>query len=265
MLLISWSFGLSKPSVTTLVNVTVIVLGVIIASVGEFRFVFIGFLYQCGGIFFESFRLVMVQKLLNSEESKMDPLVSLYYLAPVCTVMNCFVALIWEVPRLELGDITAVGLFIFFLNAMLAFLLNVSVVFLVSLHPGPSVPKSRPQRHERYQANPSHSIDWPNLLLSSNPLRRSKGHPPRRHLHAHLGDQSLPTPIRRLQHCPRWPNSLQTGARESQSAFHRRPAMVDRVWQPTAFAEEIARWLSGLGAASTLVGRYTWRFAVRSK
>ena len=66
-----------------LANVSVIVLGVIIASYGEIAFVFVGVVFQACGIVFESIRLVMVQKLLSSPEYKMDPLVSLYYFAPV--------------------------------------------------------------------------------------------------------------------------------------------------------------------------------------
>jgi len=39
--------------------------------------------FQASAIVMESIRLVMVQKLLSSPEYKMDPLVSLYYFAPV--------------------------------------------------------------------------------------------------------------------------------------------------------------------------------------
>ena len=67
-------------------NVSFIVLGIIVASYGEIAFVFIGFVFQACGIVFESVRLVMVQKLLSSPEYKMDPLVSLYYFAPVCAL-----------------------------------------------------------------------------------------------------------------------------------------------------------------------------------
>ena len=64
-------------------NVSVIVLGIIIASYGEIAFVPAGFVFQASAIAMESIRLVMVQKLLSSPEYKMDPLVSLYYFAPV--------------------------------------------------------------------------------------------------------------------------------------------------------------------------------------
>lgn len=116
----------------TLGNVSFIVIGVIIASIGEIKFVMIGFLFQCGGILFEAIRLVMVQRLLSSSEFKMDPLVSLYYYAPACAVMNGFVWLFSEMPRMTMDDISRVGSFTLLINALIAFLLNVSVVFLVS-------------------------------------------------------------------------------------------------------------------------------------
>lgn len=114
-----------------LFNVSFIVIGVVIASIGEIKFVFVGFLYQIGGIMFEATRLVMVQRLLSSSEFKMDPLVSLYYFAPVCAVMNGVASLFIEVPRITMDNIYDVGVFTLIANAMVAFLLNVSVVFLV--------------------------------------------------------------------------------------------------------------------------------------
>ena len=63
----------------------------------------------------------------------MDPLVSLYYYAPVCAVMNLTVALFWEIPSVTMEQVYAVGLGTLVLNASVAFCLNVSVVFLVGL------------------------------------------------------------------------------------------------------------------------------------
>lgn len=116
----------------TLGNVSFIVIGVIIASFGEIRFDLTGFLYQAGGITFEATRLVMVQRLLSSAEYKMDPLVSLYYFAPVCALMNGAAALFTEVPTMTMKNIYDVGIPMLIANAMVAFMLNVSVVFLVS-------------------------------------------------------------------------------------------------------------------------------------
>lgn len=86
---------------------------------------------QCSGIVFEALRLVMIQRMLSSAEFKMDPLVSLYYYAPACAVINGVVTLFVEVPRMGMADIYSVGIFTLLANAFVAFLLNVSVVFLV--------------------------------------------------------------------------------------------------------------------------------------
>lgn len=132
VLISSWIMGVSKPNLKQFLNVSTIVVGVIIASMGEIHFVLIGVLYQIGGVIFEALRLTMVQRLLSSADFKMDPLVSVYYFAPICAVMNGVVALIWEVPRCTMDDVYNVGLFTFFLNGLCAFMLNVSVVLLVS-------------------------------------------------------------------------------------------------------------------------------------
>ncbi|KAL1885023.1 hypothetical protein Plec18167_001680 [Paecilomyces lecythidis] len=127
----TWAMGIAPVNLKVLMNVSAIVIGVIIASFGEIKFVLIGFLFQLGGIVFEAVRLVMVQRLLSSAEFKMDPLVSLYYFAPVCAVMNGVTALFLEVPNLTMDHIYNVGVFTLLANAMVAFMLNVSVVFLI--------------------------------------------------------------------------------------------------------------------------------------
>ncbi|KAG5920611.1 hypothetical protein E4U42_006152 [Claviceps africana] len=131
VLIAGWTLGVSQPNLKQFLNVSTIVVGVIIASIGELNFVLVGVLYQIGGVVFEALRLTMVQRLLSSADFKMDPLVSLYYFAPVCAVMNGTVALLWEVPKVSMADVYNVGLFTFFLNGLCAFLLNVSVVFLI--------------------------------------------------------------------------------------------------------------------------------------
>ncbi|KAJ5266988.1 sugar phosphate/phosphate translocator [Penicillium angulare] len=131
VLIATWGMGMAPVNYKTLGNVSIIVVGVVIASFGEIKFVMIGFLFQLGGIVFEATRLVMVQRLLSSAEYKMDPMVSLYYFAPICAVMNGAVALFLEFPRVTMEQVYGVGIWILLANAMCAFLLNVSVVFLI--------------------------------------------------------------------------------------------------------------------------------------
>ena len=123
--------NVETPSVRVLANVSVIVLGVMVASYGEIAFNLTGFVFQTAGIFFEAFRLILVQRLLWSAEYRMDPLVSLYYFAPVCALMNFLIFLVFEASKLGMSEILKLGLLTLLANAALAFVLNISVVFLV--------------------------------------------------------------------------------------------------------------------------------------
>lgn len=109
-----------------------------LASIGEIDFVLTGVLFQIGGVVFEALRLSLVQKLLSSEY-KMDALVSIYYYAPVCAVLNFCVALVFEIPRVTMAEVYHVGIPVFLLNGMIAFLLNFAAVSLVR---PPSLPST---------------------------------------------------------------------------------------------------------------------------
>ncbi|KAK1835852.1 putative solute carrier family 35 member C2 [Podospora conica] len=132
VLLTAWAWGVEKPSMKRFANVSVIVAGVALASLGEINFSMVGFLFQVGGIVFEAMRLIMIQVLLAGDGQKMDPLVSLYYFAPVCAVMNIFIAGAAEAGHFDFADVAKTGYGILLLNAMVAFMLNVSSIFLVS-------------------------------------------------------------------------------------------------------------------------------------
>ncbi|KAK5165759.1 uncharacterized protein LTR77_008682 [Saxophila tyrrhenica] len=130
-LLATWVFGLAPPSMRTFANVSAIVVGVAIASWGEIKFDLTGFLFQAAGIVFEATRLVMVQRLLSSAEFKMDPMVSLYYFAPACAVINGVFTLFVEAPKMSMLDIYSLGFGTLIANAFVAFGLNVAVVLLI--------------------------------------------------------------------------------------------------------------------------------------
>ena len=132
VLLTSWAWGVEDPSLKRFLNVLLIVAGVALASLGEIDFSLAGFMFQVGGIVFEAMRLVMIQVLLSGDTQKMDPLVSLYYYAPVCAVMNFIIAVVYEADSFNPADLAQAGYGLLLLNAMVAFMLNVSSVFLVS-------------------------------------------------------------------------------------------------------------------------------------
>ncbi|KAL2886259.1 putative sugar phosphate/phosphate translocator [Ceratocystis lukuohia] len=131
VLLIGYFLGTQHPTLRTWINVLVITLGVAITSVGELQFSMAGFIYQMLGIIFEGTRLTMIQVLLSGDDFKMDPLVSLYYFAPVCAVMNCTVALFTELPSFKMEDLWQTGIGMLFLNAGVASTLNIASVFLI--------------------------------------------------------------------------------------------------------------------------------------
>lgn len=82
---------------------------------------------------FEAIRLVMTQVLLSGDGQKMDPMVSLYYYAPVCAIMNFILVWFTEVATFNMEDFVRVGPVILIINASVAFLLNLASLFLVSV------------------------------------------------------------------------------------------------------------------------------------
>lgn len=67
----SVAMGLDTFNRRKAIVVVAISLGVALASYGELKFVFSGFIFQCLGIVFEATRLVAIQKLLQG--MRMDP------------------------------------------------------------------------------------------------------------------------------------------------------------------------------------------------
>ncbi|KAK9467167.1 triose-phosphate transporter family-domain-containing protein [Lipomyces arxii] len=132
-----------------LANLWIIVLGVVIASFGEISFSVFGVMIELGGIMFEALRLVMMNRLLHSPDGgeekdaktynskkgigkPMDPLVCLYHFAPICAVANMALFLLSdERTELSFAALGQLGVSKLLLNAVGAFMLNVSVVFLI--------------------------------------------------------------------------------------------------------------------------------------
>lgn len=135
-----------------------------IASVGEIRIHWLGFWLQFAGLVFEAMRLVMIEKLLTSEDDKMDPLVSLYYYAPVCGLMNLVMVWFTEWHAFRMEDLVRVGPNILVFNAMVALCLNIAGVFLVAS----PFPITEDQTHRLLtrvfsdwkNKQPGHDTDW---------------------------------------------------------------------------------------------------------
>ncbi|KAH9901851.1 TPT-domain-containing protein [Xylariomycetidae sp. FL2044] len=130
-LLVGWAWGVEHPTGMTFIQVSLIALGVVMASVGEIHFALPGFIFQIAGIFFESFRVIMIQHLMSSSGLNMDPLVSLYYYAPVCALANFALSYMSGWDKTEWTHASEVGFGMLLLNAAVAFMLNVSSVLLI--------------------------------------------------------------------------------------------------------------------------------------
>ncbi|KAF4589233.1 triose-phosphate transporter [Ophiocordyceps camponoti-floridani] len=130
-LFVAWAWRLQEPSVGALVNMLVMMAGVGMASVGEVRFSLVGFLLQLAGTIFEVIRLAMIQVMLSNKGLKMEPLVGLYYYAPICAAMNVFVAIPTELPYFRREHLTPWLAGVLVLNALTAFMLNIASVFLI--------------------------------------------------------------------------------------------------------------------------------------
>lgn len=117
-----------------LLNMIVITLGVVLASFGEVAFVPVGVMVQLGSVMIESVRLALVQILLQSRGLKLNPITTLYYIAPASCV---FLLVPWSVlessaiREVLLSGNFAVSPKMLFLNASCAFALNLSVFLLI--------------------------------------------------------------------------------------------------------------------------------------
>ncbi|KAH7246220.1 triose-phosphate transporter family-domain-containing protein [Fusarium tricinctum] len=130
-LIASWVWGVAQPDTKTFGNIMLIVAGVALASFGEIEFSWWGFIFQMCGTIAEAVRVVMIQVMLSAEGLRMDPLVGLYYYAPVCALMNLVVVFFTEGPRFQWEDAAHAGYGMLFANACLAFVLNIITVFLI--------------------------------------------------------------------------------------------------------------------------------------
>ncbi|XP_023897068.1 probable sugar phosphate/phosphate translocator At4g32390 [Quercus suber] len=115
----------------TMVNMLSISFGVAIAAYGEAKFDSFGVMLQLLAVAFEATRLVMIQILLNSRGISLNPITSLYYVAPCCLVFLCFPWLVMEYPLLRDTSSFHLDFVIFGTNSLCAFALNLAVFLLV--------------------------------------------------------------------------------------------------------------------------------------
>lgn len=111
-------------------NMLLVSFGVVISSYGEIHFNVVGTLYQCTGIFAEALRLVLTQVLLQKKGLTLNPITSLYYIAP-CSFAFLFVPWYFlEKTGMEVSQIQF-NFWIFFSNALCALALNFSIFLVI--------------------------------------------------------------------------------------------------------------------------------------
>ena len=131
VLILSMMFGLESTSYLELNIVSLISLGVALASLGELMFSWPGFLFQLFAIFAESGRLVLTGVILK--QYKLDSLSTLYYVAPLCACLNGMACFFFEWPTLPIERIFTFDFIVMLIfNGLVAFSLNIASVMLIS-------------------------------------------------------------------------------------------------------------------------------------
>uniref|UniRef100_A0A5B6ZSZ8 Putative Nucleotide-sugar transporter family protein n=1 Tax=Davidia involucrata TaxID=16924 RepID=A0A5B6ZSZ8_DAVIN len=115
----------------TMANMLSISFGVAIAAYGEAKFDSWGVILQLGAVAFEATRLVMIQILLTSKGITLNPITSLYYVAPCCLVFLFVPWIFVEFPVLKETSSFHFDFVIFGTNSFCAFALNLAVFLLV--------------------------------------------------------------------------------------------------------------------------------------
>ncbi|KAF3780183.1 putative sugar phosphate/phosphate translocator [Nymphaea thermarum] len=112
-------------------NMLAISTGVAIAAYGEARFDVWGVVLQLGAVAFEATRLVLIQILLTSKGITLNPITSLYYVAPCCFLFLLVPWIFVELPVLRQTSSFHFDYFIFGTNSVCAFALNLAVFLLI--------------------------------------------------------------------------------------------------------------------------------------
>ncbi|KAI4380171.1 hypothetical protein MLD38_006391 [Melastoma candidum] len=115
----------------TMLNMLSISFGVAVAAYGEAKFDAWGVTLQLGALVFEATRLVMIQILLTSKGINLNPITSLYYVAPCCFVFLLVPWVLVEYPILRDNSSFHLDFWVFGANAFCAFALNLAVFLLV--------------------------------------------------------------------------------------------------------------------------------------
>ncbi|CAI9107479.1 OLC1v1006839C1 [Oldenlandia corymbosa var. corymbosa] len=111
-------------------NMVLVSIGVVVSSYGEIHFNIVGTVYQVTGIFAEALRLVLTQVLLQKKGLTLNPITSLYYIAPCSFVFLFAPWFLLEKSQMEFSQIQF-NFWVFFSNALSALALNFSIFLVI--------------------------------------------------------------------------------------------------------------------------------------
>ncbi|KAH7387137.1 hypothetical protein KP509_16G007300 [Ceratopteris richardii] len=129
--LLGAAVGLESLSLQMFSIMSVISVGVLVASYGEIGFSWVGVVYQLGGVVGEAARLIFIEILLKRKGVKLSPLSMIYYISP-CSAFCLFIPWIFlEKSKMDFSQQWTVNPWILSLNALCTFALNISVVLVI--------------------------------------------------------------------------------------------------------------------------------------
>lgn len=124
--------GLEVMSCRMLLIMSLISLGVIVASYGEISISWIGVVYQMGGVVGEALRLIFMEIFVKRKGLKLNPISIMYYVSP-CSALCLFIPWIFlEKPKMDANGLWNFPPIVLILNCLCTFALNLSVFLVIS-------------------------------------------------------------------------------------------------------------------------------------
>ncbi|KAK7243987.1 hypothetical protein RIF29_38802 [Crotalaria pallida] len=125
--------GLEVMSCKMLLIMSVISIGVLIASYGEININWIGVVYQMGGVVGEALRLIFMEIFVKRKGLKLNPISVMYYVSPFSALCLFLPWIFLEKPKMDDHGPWNFPPVLLILNCLCTFALNLSV-FLVITH-----------------------------------------------------------------------------------------------------------------------------------
>ncbi|XP_030492175.1 probable sugar phosphate/phosphate translocator At3g14410 [Cannabis sativa] len=125
--------GLEVMSCRMLLIMSVISLGVLVASIGEIHINWVGVVYQMGGVVGEALRLIFMEIFVKRKGLKLNPVSVMYYVSPFSALCLFIPWIFLEKPKMDASGTWNFPPLVLALNSLCTFALNLSV-FLVITH-----------------------------------------------------------------------------------------------------------------------------------